>query len=74
MPKRLSCPRDLRLSFVNFLRYRNASDYCCNMVYVYVCKIYEKFGGYLWSFSWLGQKVKDHADKVDYATSFCLMA
>ena len=25
-----------------------------NVVYVYVCKIGEKFGGW-WSFSWLGQ-------------------
>ena len=27
-------------------------------VYVYVCKICEKFGGCWQSFSWLGQKVK----------------
>ena len=32
----------------------------CNIVYVYVYKIcQETFGGCWWSFSWLGQKVKD---------------
>ena len=32
----------------------------CNKVYIHVCKICaEKFGGCWWSFSWLGQKVKD---------------
>ena len=32
----------------------------CNIVYVYVCKICEeKVGWCWWSFSWLGQKVKD---------------
>ena len=33
----------------------------CNIVYEYVCKICEKkFDGCWWSFSWLGQKVKDN--------------
>ena len=46
---------------MNFDRYKNVSNFFCNVVCVYVCKIYEeKFGGWRWSFSWLGQKVKDH--------------
>ena len=33
----------------------------CHIMYVYVCKICEvKFGGCLWSFLWLGQKLKDN--------------
>ena len=61
--------------FVNCLRYRNASFFFGNVMYLNVCKICEKFGGCLWSFSQLGQKVKDSmrssCDQVDYATSFC---
>ena len=44
-PKKLSCCRDLHICFVNFLFYRNASDFVCNIVYVFVCKMCEdKFG------------------------------
>ena len=32
----------------------------CNIVYVYVCKISEKFDDCWWSFSWFGQKVKNN--------------
>jgi len=36
----------------------------CHMVYVYVCKICEKFYGCWWSFSWLGQKVNKKVIKT----------
>ena len=39
-----------------------------NVVYVYVCKkCEEKFGGFLWSFSWLGQKVADNNTHAAHA-------
>ena len=51
----------------------------CFVMYVYVCKKCEKFGGCWRLFSWFGQKVTDnnkhactiHADQEDLTTSFC---
>ena len=40
----------------------NASEFLYNIVYVYVCKMGEKFGGCWWSVSLLDQKVNDSMD------------
>ena len=41
----------------------------CNVVYVYICKKCEKFGGCWRSFSWLGEKVADTNTHAQFTPS-----